>query len=170
MGTEPGSEDDRSDEADVASGDDSGVESGADTDVESGADADAETEPGEQSAVETAAESEVSSEERTWAILAHASAFVGFVIPFGNVLGPLLVWATKKDESEFVAENSREALNFQITWTILFIVVGLTLLIGIGVILLPIVGLVWLIFVVLAIVRASNDQVYDYPLTVDLIS
>lgn len=113
---------------------------------------------------------EVSSDDRTWGILTHAAAFVGFVVPFGNILGPLLVWAIKKDESQFVDDNGKQALNFQITWSILLIVSALSIFIVIGVVLLPIVGLAWLILVIIAIIRASNDEVYDYPLTMELIT
>ncbi|MFP4625003.1 MAG: DUF4870 domain-containing protein [Natronomonas sp.] len=113
---------------------------------------------------------EVSSDDRTWGILTHAAAFVGFVIPFGNILGPLLVWAIKKDESQFVDDNGKQALNFQITWSILLIVSALSIFVAIGVVLLPIVGLAWLILVIIAIIRASNDEVYDYPLTMEIIT
>jgi uncharacterized Tic20 family protein len=113
---------------------------------------------------------EISSDERTWAIIAHASALVGFIVPFGNILGPVLVWAIKKEDSQFIDENGKAAINFQITWTILIILVGLTILVGIGVFLVPIVGIAWVILVVIAILRTSNDQVYHYPLTIDLIS
>lgn len=113
---------------------------------------------------------EVTSDDRTWGILAHAAAFLGFVIPFGNILGPLLVWAIKKEESQFVAENGRQALNFQITWTIILLIAGISILAAIGLLLLPIVGLAWLILVVLAIIKASNEEVYEYPLTIDLVS
>ncbi|MFB6310342.1 MAG: DUF4870 domain-containing protein [Salinirussus sp.] len=113
---------------------------------------------------------EVTSEDRTWGILAHASAFIGLVIPFGNILGPLLVWAIKKEESQFVRENGRQALNFQITWTIILIIAGLSILVAIGLLLVPILAIAWLILVIIAIIRASNNKVYDYPLTLDLIS
>ncbi|MES3517796.1 MAG: DUF4870 domain-containing protein [Natronomonas sp.] len=125
---------------------------------------------GGESRVEDSGASDVSSDDRTWAIITHAAALSGFVIPFGNILGPLVVWLLKKDGSTFVDRNGKQALNFQITWTLLFVLVGLTLLLGIGVVLLPILGLAWLILVVLAMIRASNDEVYDYPLTLDLIS
>jgi uncharacterized Tic20 family protein len=112
----------------------------------------------------------VTSQDRTWGILAHAAAFLGLIVPFGNVLGPLLVWAIKKDDSQFVADNGREALNFQITWTILLVFAALLILVGIGLLVLPILGIAWLILVVIAIIRASDDKVYDYPLTLDLVS
>lgn len=112
----------------------------------------------------------MSSEDRTWGILTHAAALVGFIVPFGNVLGPLLVWAIKKEDSQFVDDNGKRALNFQITWTVLLVVAALLVVVGIGLLVVPLLAIAWLILVILAIVRASDEQVYDYPLTLDLIS
>lgn len=134
------------------------------------------TEPGDtgdadgEPRADTDSEHDVGSDERTWGILAHATAFVGFVVPFGNIFGPLVVWLVKKDESRFVDANGKQALNFQITWTVLLAVTALTGLVGLGVVLVPVIALAWVILVVLATVRASENQVYDYPLTIDLIS
>lgn len=135
-----------------------------------------ETEPDDEAAPdedpdpEAGIEYDVSSDERTWGVLTHAAAFAGFAVPFGNILGPLVVWLVKKDESRFLDANGKQALNFQITWTVLIGISLLTLLVGIGLLIVPVVMLAWLIFVVLAMVRASEDQVYDYPLTIDLVS
>lgn len=115
-------------------------------------------------------EAEVSDDERTWAIIVHAMGFVGLAVPFANVFGPLLVWAIKKDEGPFVDENGKQAINFQITWTVLMIVAGLSILVGLGLVVFPVVGIAWLILTGIAVIRASNDEVYDYPLTVDVIS
>ena len=144
----------------MESGTDDPEESGPDGGYELGAeDDDSDTVP-----------YDVSSEDRTWAIITHASAFVGFFVPLGNILGPLLVWAIKKDESQFLDENGKQAINFQITWTILFFVAALSIILVIGILLLPLVALAWFVLVVIAIIRASDDQVYDYPLTLDIIS
>lgn len=142
---------------------DVGAESGAETEVGTAAGSTAAGEPG-------GVDYEVSDVDRTWGILAHVSSLAGFFVPFGNVLGPLLVWLIKKDESRFVDENGKESLNFQITWTVLFVFSLFTILIGVGLLLVPLVMLAWLILVVLATVRASEGEVYDYPLTVDLVS
>jgi len=80
------------------------------------------------------------------------------------------VWAIKKDEGQFVDENGKQAINFQITWTVLLIVAALSIFVGVGLVVFPIVGLAWLVLTGIATIRASNDQVYDYPLTVDVIS
>lgn len=121
-------------------------------------------------ATETGEASGVSSDDTTWGVIVHVSAFVGIFIPFGNVLGPLVVWLIKKDESEFVDASGKQALNFQITWTILLLIALVTILVGIGLLLVPILGIAWLIIVVLAAIRTSNGEVYDYPLKIDLIS
>ncbi|MFC6865486.1 DUF4870 domain-containing protein [Halomicroarcula sp. GCM10025817] len=119
---------------------------------------------------DTASETRVvTDDEQTWAVILHASAFTGLMVPFGNVLGPLLVWLIKKDESAFIDESGKAALNFQLTWTMLMLVALLTLLVGIGFLLVPVVAVAWIVIVVLATVRASDREVYDYPLTVDLI-
>lgn len=134
--------------------------------TESSDDAGAGTEPG----VEAAGNNDVSSDDRNWGVLTHAAAFAGFAVPFGNILGPLLVWLIKKDESWFVDANGTQALNFQITWTIFLTIALFTVIVGLGLILLPLVVLAWLIFVVIAMIRASEGEVYEYPLTIDLIS
>lgn len=113
---------------------------------------------------------EVSSDDRTWGILVHAAGFVGLVIPFGNVLAPLLIWAIKKDGSRFVDENGKQAVNFQITWTALLVLSAISILAVFGLVLFPVVALAWLVLTALAVVKASNDTVYEYPLTLDLVS
>ena len=64
-------------------------------------------------------------EERTWAMLSHLLALVGyFVIPFGNIVAPLIIYAVKKDESPFVADQARESLNLQISRWIYGLIIG----------------------------------------------
>ncbi len=51
---------------------------------------------------------------RTWAMLCHIGAFAGYIIPFGHIIAPLVIWLIKKDESPFVDDQGKESLNFQI--------------------------------------------------------
>jgi uncharacterized Tic20 family protein len=131
------------------------------------------TEPGadEPSAGATAdvPRPDVSDEEQTWGVLAHAGGFAGLAVPFGNVLAPLVVWLAKKDESRFVDENGVRALNFQLTWSIILLVTALSVLIAVGVVLFPLAMLAWLILTVLGTVKASEGEVYDYPLTIHFV-
>lgn len=88
---------------------------------------------------------------------------------FTGFLGALIIWLLKKDDSAFIASQSKEALNFQITITIGFIIAWLLAFILIGVILVPILLIVNLIFCILGAVAASKGQAYRYPFAVRLV-
>ena len=109
-------------------------------------------------------------EERTWAMLGHLSAFATFVVPFGNILGPLLVWLVKKDTMPFAADQAKEALNFNITITLLAIVAALSILVLIGFVLLPLVAIFWFVFTIVAAVAANGGTTYRYPLCLRLVT
>ena len=56
-----------------------------------------------------------SPEARQWAMFCHFAAFAGLLIPFGNLLGPLVVWQLKRESDPFIDKQGKESLNFQIT-------------------------------------------------------
>lgn len=103
------------------------------------------------------------SDDRTLAVVAHLSGFLSFV-------GPLLIWALKKDESKFVAEQSLEALNFQISVLIYSIVAGFSMFLFIGILLLPVIIIASIVFAVMAAVAANKGESYKYPFTLRLIN
>lgn len=109
-------------------------------------------------------------ESRTWGMLCHLAAIVGFIIPFpvGNVLGPLVVWLVKREEFPFVEEQGKEALNFQISMSIYMAVAGLItcFLFGIGYFALVIADVVLL---AIAASKASRGESYRYPLAIRFI-
>src|SRR5262245_35839692 len=110
-------------------------------------------------------------EERNWGMLSHLLALVGyFIIPFGNVAAPLIIYLMKKDESPFVADQARESLNFQISVCIYALISGVLVLILIGFLLLAVGGFAGAIFTIIASVNVANGEAYRYPLTVRLIS
>ena len=108
----------------------------------------------------------LTAEDKQWGMLAHLSAFSGFLIPFGNIGGPLLVWLLKKDGSPFIDDQGKESLNFQISMTIYMIVAALSAFVLIGFLLFPLVLLMWLVLTIVASVRASNGEPYRYPATI----
>lgn len=109
-------------------------------------------------------------DERLWAMLAHLTSFAGHLIPFGHIGGPLLIWLLKKDTMPLVNDQGKEALNFQITMTLAFIVAGLSLFVLIGFILLPAVWLFDVIFTIVAAVKANEGVAYRYPFCLRLVS
>ncbi|MBN8769723.1 MAG: DUF4870 domain-containing protein [Stenotrophomonas nitritireducens] len=102
-------------------------------------------------------------------MFAHLAALAGIVIPLGNLLGPLIVWLVKKDTMPFVADQGREALNFNITVFIAAFVSGILTLVLIGFLLLIFVGIAWLVLTILAALAANKGEAYRYPFTLRLI-
>ncbi|HEX5840955.1 MAG TPA: DUF4870 domain-containing protein [Pseudomonas sp.] len=104
-----------------------------------------------------------SQEARQWAMFCHFAAFLGLVIPFGNLLGPLIVWQIKKDLDPFVDAQGKEALNFQISVALAMLLCFLLMVVVIGFPLLVLVGIAALILTVIAGIKANEGQAYRYP-------
>jgi uncharacterized protein len=102
-------------------------------------------------------------------MIAHLSALAGLIIGL-NWLGPLIVYLVKKDEHPFIADQSREALNFNLSVFIYIIASAILIILVIGIILLPVVAIAWLILTIMAAVRANNGESYRYPLTIRLVT
>jgi uncharacterized Tic20 family protein len=100
------------------------------------------------------------SDERTLAILCHVLTIFFWIFP------PLIIYLIKKDESRFVAEHAKESLNFQITAAIIAIILCITI---IGILLLWVLGIVVLVLVIVATVKASENKLYRYPFAFRLI-
>lgn len=112
----------------------------------------------------------VSDEERTMAMLCHLSALAMFVIPFGSILGPLIVWLIKKDQYVEVDKQGKDALNFHISMLIYTIVSGMLVLIGVGILLLIGIGVFKLVMIIVASVRSNSGERFAYPLALRFIS
>lgn len=117
-------------------------------------------------------------DQQTWSVLAHASALIQFVgIP--SFVGPLVVWLIRR-EDPVVEPHAREALNFQLSLVVYFLVgivvaiiaaitiVGLVLTVLIIFFLIALV-VAEIVFAILASIAASRGQLYRYPLNLNLI-
>ncbi|MFN8169965.1 MAG: DUF4870 domain-containing protein [Candidatus Nanopelagicales bacterium] len=103
------------------------------------------------------------SDERLWAMLAHLSELAVAII------GPLLVLLILGKRSAFVDDQSKEALNFQISLLIAAVVSGLLILVVVGIFMLIAVALYGLIFAIIAAIKSYNGELYRYPLTIRFI-
>ena len=128
----------------------------------------------------TAGTSPVSSEERQWGMFAHLSMLLAglltsFAGGWGWFIGPLVIWLVKKDTMPFVEDQAKEALNFSILITGIFVVLfvlgiltlGLGFLITIPI--MVIVGLVALVLTVIAAMKANEGVRYRYPFNIRFI-
>ena len=117
------------------------------------------------------------SQARMWNMLCHLSALAACVgIPFGNILGPLIIWQIKKNEFPSVDTHGKAALNFQITVTIAAVIGGAAALVlsffCVGYLLIPVVmliGLAALVFAVIAGIKANNGEDYKYPYSFEFV-
>ena len=100
------------------------------------------------------------SDERTLAILSHVLTLFFWIIP------PLIIYLLKKDESPFVAEHAKESMNFHITMAIAGLLLFVTI---VGILLLWAIGVIVLVLVIVATIKASENKMYRYPLTLRLI-
>jgi uncharacterized protein len=106
---------------------------------------------------------EVSKDDKTMGMLSHLLAiFIGF-------LGPLIIYLVKGKESEFISDQSKEALNFQITVFIALVACGVLSLVLIGFFLIPVVLLGNLILTIMAAIKANDGVKYRYPFAIRLI-
>ena len=108
----------------------------------------------------------VSSDDRTMAMLAH---LLGILTAF---IGPLVIWLINKDKPEkaFVNDQAKEALNFQITVTIAYIVASALSIILIGLLLIPVIMIANLVLCILAGLKANEGVAYRYPFALRLIN
>jgi len=104
---------------------------------------------------------------RTWIVLCHASALLGLFFHFlGHIFGPLIVWLLKRGESAEIDAHGKESLNFQLSMLIYdavavllcFVLIGIPILIGLWIL--------NIILVIIASIKASEGQLYRYPLTI----
>ncbi len=101
----------------------------------------------------------------------HLSGLAKYTaIPFANIIAPLVLWQLKKDSHPFIDDQGKEALNFQISMT-LYVLVGVALIFCffIGIPLLAALGILDVVLMVIAGLKANAGEVYRYPLTIRLI-
>ncbi|MFC3549963.1 DUF4870 domain-containing protein [Lysobacter cavernae] len=131
-------------------------------------------------APESGSSSGVPVEQRQWAMFAHLSAIAGAVLTsgvggWGTFLGPLVIWLLKKDTMPFVDDQAKEALNYNITvaivffalWVLVFVTLGIGFLIAIPAWI--VVGIAWLVFTIIAAIKANDGVSYRYPFTLRLV-
>ncbi|WP_018933093.1 DUF4870 domain-containing protein [Gracilibacillus lacisalsi] len=103
------------------------------------------------------------SDERLFGMLIYLLSF------FTAIIGPLIIWMIKRDESAFIDFHGKEYFNFFISFTIYSIVSGILVVLLIGFVLLPIVAVLAFIFTLIALFKAFNGEEYRIPLVIRFI-
>lgn len=139
----------------------------------------------------------INNSEKSSAMLIHLSALANYVIPFGSLLLPLILWQTTKKDSAYIDHHGKEALNFNLSFFIynivaIFVLLGSVLgtifsaiqaedteniagiLLSTGgfisaIIVLSILGITKLILMIIAAIKANEGNLYKYPLSLRFI-
>ncbi len=135
--------------------------------------------------------------ENTNAFLIHISAFTGYLFPFGNIISPLIAWQTLKDRSSFLDEQGKEAVNFNISYSLYIFILTISFIpVALGSIfrnfdnfnhininldshnffgfiglasLAGILGLIKVVLIIIAGLKAKDGENYKYPFTIKFL-
>ncbi len=110
-----------------------------------------------------------SPNDRMWAMLCHLGTLATF-FPFANVILPLLIWSMKKEDSPFINDQGKEALNFQITIMIGYAICIPLFFLFIGIPLIAALGIYHIVFSIVAAIKSNEGLAYRYPFALRLIS
>jgi len=125
--------------------------------------------------------------ENNTAFLIHLSAFFGYFIPFGAVVGPLVIWELNRSKSEFLDANGKSAINFNLSFLLYIFILALSIIpfvarmivshhqhldlfaiISIAVVI-GVLAMLKFILIIYAAIQANQGEVYKYPLTIKFI-
>lgn len=122
---------------------------------------------------QVAAAVEASRDARTWAMWCHLAGLawmlVWLVPIIGGVVGALVVWQIKRDDDAFIDDQGKEAVNFQISMLLYWAISMALCLTCIGLVLVPIVAVLDVVFALVAAVKAGQGQAYRYPMSIRFI-
>jgi uncharacterized Tic20 family protein len=106
-----------------------------------------------------------------WAMVCHLAGLATYIgIPFGNIIAPFIVWQLKKDSSSFVDEQGKEAVNFNISFTIYGVAAGFLCYFLIGFIFMPIIFAAHIALAIWAALLTNKGKSVHYPLTLRFIN
>ncbi len=111
----------------------------------------------------------LNADDCNWAMLAHLSALLMLVIPLGHVVAPFIIWRIYRETSPFIADQAKESLNAQISYSLYGLAAGVLVLLLIG---LPLLLLIWagnIILVIIAAFKASKGVAFRYPLIIRFV-
>lgn len=106
---------------------------------------------------------------RNWAMLLHLSVFAGWFIPMLGFLAPIVIWQVKRAEIPELEEHGKEVLNFMLSMLIYSVISGVLIFAFVGFFLLLALGAIGLIFPIIGGIKASNGELWRYPLIIRLV-
>jgi uncharacterized protein len=117
-----------------------------------------------------AADAQVSDRDRQYAMLIQLSGFLSYLLGPLALIVTLALWLARKDESPFINDHGREAMNYKISMWIYAAMASMLTIVLIGCVILPALVIFDIVVVIMAAVAASAGQYYRYPITIRFIA
>lgn len=114
-------------------------------------------------------QSTLEQQTRNWALFLHLSQFAGFIVPLAGFVVPIVIWQVKKTELPGLEPHGKMVTNWIISALIYSAISGILVFVVIGVLLLIVLFVLGIIFPIIGAVKAGNDEVWSYPLTIKFI-
>lgn len=105
-------------------------------------------------------------DEKTYTTLMHLSQFAGFVVPGLGFIAPIVMWLVKSKENPNIDRHGKNIANFMISMIIYAIVSAILILLVIGIPMLIALGIIEIVFIIIAAVKAANGEYWKYPLSI----
>jgi len=100
-----------------------------------------------------------------FSMVMYLAMFANAIIPFAGLILPIVMWVTNKDKdaSGTINRHGQNILNMMISFAIYFFVSGLLILVLIGFITTPLLAILWVVFVIMAAIKANNGVFWPIP-------
>lgn len=106
---------------------------------------------------------------RQWSMLLHLSLLAGFVVPLAGLVAPILIWQLKKTEIPELDVHGKIVANWIISLLIYYFIGFILLFVFVGVLILPVLAIIGIIFPIIGALKASNGETWKYPLAIEFI-
>jgi hypothetical protein len=121
----------------------------------------------------------IAQTDKNYSSIVHLSGLMGWFFPLGNIIAPLVLWSIKKDESTYIHQHGKAAVNFQLSiifycFLLALLIIPITIFtLGLGLITILIAFIPAIILkialIILASIKATNGEYYQYPFTIEFI-
>lgn len=96
----------------------------------------------------------------------HLSQYAGLLIPFANLIAPVIIWQLKKNEFPDLDAHGKAVVNWQISMLIYAVVSAVLMFVLVGFLMLLVLGILFLVFPLIGTIKANNGELWHYPLTI----
>jgi len=107
--------------------------------------------------------------ENSYIALMHISQLAGIVVPGLGFIAPVVLWAMNKEANAQVNAVGKHIINFMISMLIYYAVSGVLCCIVIGIPMLIALGVLQIVFIIIAAIKANNGETWQYPLTIEFL-